>query len=98
MDHAHLFQRPGRNLPVPRSTKSRNCGKSIRNSRRYIGPPCHLRAGVTTPICTEGSHFCGVKVWLDFPNVTRRDLGCDRPVNPLYALKFYSLPQIWRYA
>jgi len=39
---------------------------------RYIGPPCHLRAGVTTPICTEGSHFCGVKVWLDFPNTTRR--------------------------
>jgi thymidylate synthase ThyX len=39
---------------------------------RYIGPPCQLRAGVTTPICTEGSHFCGVKVWLDFPNITRR--------------------------
>ncbi|HYA97896.1 MAG TPA: FAD-dependent thymidylate synthase [Methylomirabilota bacterium] len=39
---------------------------------RYIGPPCHLRAGITTPICTEGSHFCGVKVWLDFPNVQRR--------------------------
>jgi thymidylate synthase ThyX len=39
---------------------------------KYIGPPCYLRAGVTTPICTEGSHFCGVKVWLDFPNVTRR--------------------------
>jgi len=39
---------------------------------RYIGPPCHLRAGVTTPICTEGSHFCGVKVWLDFPNISRR--------------------------
>lgn len=39
---------------------------------RFIGPPCHLRAGVTTPICTEGSHFCGVKVWLDFPNVVRR--------------------------
>jgi thymidylate synthase ThyX len=39
---------------------------------RYIGPPCHLRSGVTTPICTEGSHFCGVKVWLDFPNITRR--------------------------
>lgn len=39
---------------------------------QFIGPPCHLRAGVTTPICTEGSHFCGVKVWLDFPNVTRR--------------------------
>jgi thymidylate synthase ThyX len=39
---------------------------------KYIGPPCYLRAGVATPICTEGSHFCGVKVWLDFPNVTRR--------------------------
>jgi thymidylate synthase ThyX len=38
----------------------------------YIGPPCHLRAGVTTPICTEGSHFCGIKVWLDFPNIARR--------------------------
>src|SRR6476646_637350 len=35
---------------------------------KYIGPPCHLRANITTPICTEGSHFCGVKVWLDFPN------------------------------
>jgi thymidylate synthase ThyX len=39
---------------------------------RYVGPPCHLRAGITTPICTEGSHFCGVKVWLDFPNIPRR--------------------------
>jgi thymidylate synthase ThyX len=39
---------------------------------KYIGPPCYLRAGVTTPICTEGSHFCGIKVWLDFPNVQRR--------------------------
>jgi thymidylate synthase ThyX len=39
---------------------------------RYIGPPCHLRTGITTPICTEGSHFCGVKVWLDFPNIQRQ--------------------------
>ena len=39
---------------------------------RYVGPPCHLRAGISTPICTEGSHFCGVKVWLSFPNVARR--------------------------
>lgn len=39
---------------------------------RYIGPPCHLRAGIATPICTEGSHFCGEKVWLGFPNVQRR--------------------------
>ncbi|MGH9709304.1 MAG: FAD-dependent thymidylate synthase, partial [Candidatus Acidiferrales bacterium] len=39
---------------------------------RYIGPPCYLRADITTPICTEGSHFCGVKVWQDFPNIQRR--------------------------
>ncbi|HYS22896.1 MAG TPA: FAD-dependent thymidylate synthase [Candidatus Eisenbacteria bacterium] len=39
---------------------------------RYIGPPCYIRAGITTPICTEGSHFCGIKVWLDFPNISRR--------------------------
>jgi thymidylate synthase ThyX len=39
---------------------------------RHVGPPCHLRAGVTTPICTEGSHFCGVKVWLNFPQTVRR--------------------------
>jgi thymidylate synthase ThyX len=39
---------------------------------RHVGPPCHLRANITTPICTEGSHFCGVKVWLDFPNTPRR--------------------------
>jgi flavin-dependent thymidylate synthase len=39
---------------------------------KHVGPPCHLRANITTPICTEGSHFCGVKVWLDFPNIQRR--------------------------
>jgi thymidylate synthase ThyX len=39
---------------------------------RYLGPPCYLRAGITAPICTEGSHFCGVKVWLDFPHIQRR--------------------------
>lgn len=39
---------------------------------RYLGPPCYIRAGITTPICTEGSHFCGVKVWQDFPKIERR--------------------------
>jgi thymidylate synthase ThyX len=39
---------------------------------RYLGPPCYIRAGVATPICTEGSHFCGVKVWQDFPKIERR--------------------------
>ena len=44
---------------------------------RYLGPPCYIRAGIATPICTEGSHFCGVKVWQEFPkhraaHMTRR--------------------------
>jgi thymidylate synthase ThyX len=38
---------------------------------RYLGPPCYIRAGVTTPICTEGSHFCGIKVWQSFPDIER---------------------------
>jgi len=39
---------------------------------RYLGPPCYIRAGIATPICTEGSHFCGVKVWQEFPKIERR--------------------------
>jgi thymidylate synthase ThyX len=39
---------------------------------RYIGPPCYVRAGIATPICTEGSHFCGIKVWQEFPQIERR--------------------------
>lgn len=39
---------------------------------RYVGPPCYLRAGIASPICTEGSHFCGIKVWQSFPNIGRR--------------------------
>jgi thymidylate synthase ThyX len=39
---------------------------------KYIGPPCYVRAGIATPICTEGSHFCGIKVWQEFPNIERR--------------------------
>ncbi|HWP83882.1 MAG TPA: FAD-dependent thymidylate synthase [Terriglobia bacterium] len=39
---------------------------------RYLGPPCVLRHGVAQPVCTEGSHFCGVRVWEGFPNVARR--------------------------
>jgi thymidylate synthase ThyX len=39
---------------------------------RYLGPPCYIRAGIATPICTEGSHFCGVKVWQGFPKIERR--------------------------
>jgi thymidylate synthase ThyX len=39
---------------------------------RYIGPPCYVRAGIATPICTEGSHFCGIKVWQEFPHIERR--------------------------
>jgi thymidylate synthase ThyX len=39
---------------------------------RHIGPPCVVRNGLISPRCTEGSHFCGVPVWKDFPAVVRR--------------------------
>jgi hypothetical protein len=39
---------------------------------RHLGPPCVVRNGLISPRCTEGSHFCGVPVWRDFPAVTRR--------------------------
>lgn len=39
---------------------------------RHIGPPCVIRNGLVSPRCTEGSHFCGVPVWRDFPAVLRR--------------------------
>ena len=39
---------------------------------RYIGPPCVIRNGLVSPRCTEGSHFCGVPVWKDFPAAIRR--------------------------
>ena len=39
---------------------------------RHIGPPCVVRNGLISPRCTEGSHFCGVPVWKDFPNAVRR--------------------------
>lgn len=39
---------------------------------RHLGPPCVLRAGRTSPICSEGQHFCGVPVWRSFPNLERR--------------------------
>ncbi|MEM7410089.1 MAG: FAD-dependent thymidylate synthase [Myxococcota bacterium] len=37
----------------------------------HVGPPCVVRNGHARPRCTEGSHFCGVPVWRDFPNVER---------------------------
>lgn len=39
---------------------------------RHAGPPCFVRDGLARPRCTEGSHFCGVPVWRDFPRVERR--------------------------
>ena len=39
---------------------------------RYVGPPCAIRHRITQPVCTEGSHFCGVKVWETFPAVERK--------------------------
>ena len=39
---------------------------------RFIGPPCVVRNGLISPRCTEGTHFCGVPVWRDFPAAVRR--------------------------
>ena len=39
---------------------------------RHMGPPCAIRHSIAHPVCTEGSHFCGVKVWETFPNVERK--------------------------
>ena len=38
----------------------------------HVGPPCVVRNGLTSPRCTEGSHFCGVPVWNSFPAAVRR--------------------------
>ena len=39
---------------------------------RHIGPPCVVRNGLISPRCTEGTHFCGIPVWRDFPKAERR--------------------------
>jgi thymidylate synthase ThyX len=39
---------------------------------KHVGPPCVVRNGLISPRCTEGTHFCGVPVWRDFPNAVRR--------------------------
>lgn len=39
---------------------------------RHVGPPCVVRNGLISPRCTEGTHFCGVPVWRDWPSVERR--------------------------
>jgi thymidylate synthase ThyX len=39
---------------------------------RHLGPPCVIRNGLVSPRCTEGTHFCGVPVWRDWPKVERR--------------------------
>ena len=38
---------------------------------RHVGPPCFVRTERVRPRCTEGSHFCGVPVWRDFPRTQR---------------------------
>jgi hypothetical protein len=38
---------------------------------RFVGPPCVIRNGLVSPRCTEGTKFCGVPVWRDFPHVER---------------------------
>lgn len=42
---------------------------------RRLGPPCVVRAGFYDDPkigpCSEGDHWCGIKVWNNFPNVKR---------------------------
>ena len=38
---------------------------------RHIGPPCFVRTRLARPRCTEGTHFCGLPVWRDFPETAR---------------------------
>ena len=67
VDDAHLFN-------ARRSTRRRwRWRRSRRPPRlaRFIGPPCVVRNGLVSPRCTEGSKFCGVPVWRDFPNAVR---------------------------
>lgn len=37
--------------------------KKLPQLAKLLGAPCHTRAGVIKPICPEGSHYCGTKVW-----------------------------------
>ncbi len=46
-------------------------GKIHPRLARHMGPPCVLRYQRASPICTEGDRFCGVPVWLSFPDVER---------------------------
>jgi thymidylate synthase ThyX len=39
---------------------------------QFVGPPCVVRNGLISPRCTEGTKFCGVPVWRDFPHAERR--------------------------
>jgi thymidylate synthase ThyX len=39
---------------------------------RHLGPPCVVRNHLVSPRCTEGTHFCGVPVWRDWPHVQRK--------------------------
>ena len=52
-----------------RWTRSSRCARVHPRIGRHIGPPCVIRNGLISPRCTEGSHFCGVPVWRDFPAV-----------------------------
>lgn len=40
---------------------------------KYVGPPCRMRhlAGFKEKPCPEGPRWCGISVWLNFPNVQR---------------------------
>ena len=70
VDHAHLLQRPGGDLSGVNG-RGRAGARRTSVTRRATSAPA-TSAPESTPICTEGSHFCGVKVWEEFPNIERR--------------------------
>ena len=64
---------------------------------RFVGPPCVVRNGLVSPRCTEGTNFCGVPVWRDFPNVERRLVSTSRaglPFPPLPRAIDVQLPRL----
>ena len=69
---AHVLQRAGRDLPGVDGRAERSCARVHPRLARYIGPPCVVRNGLISPRCTEGTHFCGIPVWRDFPHAVRR--------------------------
>ena len=71
VDAAHLLQRAGGDY-LASMDEIEQVRAAHPRIGRHIGPPCVIRNGLISPRCTEGTHFCGVPVWKDFPAAVRR--------------------------